>query len=562
MLQLNARNEEERAERKTESGRSRFPKGNWIRKLGNYSPTKCQVPTSPLRTNGMRAADRSGLCNTYGALAPGKTCASPGSPLEMPDLETIIRDFEKGYLSPSKQDGAVDRFKQRNFVKKIVEAFEVKYNAYSDIKAAQEAREYQESQKAAEQSKRRSGFFSSPFKSSSEESKRLGKLDDSANSKRSSEDPRDTKRRSGIFLTPSRFHSDSSNRRSGIFGAAFNVASGEDGDREDSSEDAKNDSKDEDVSSGIFSPPSKNLDDSKSSKRSGIFSSLFNRSGSKDSDKSGSDIYMSPVNPDRRDSEDSSSDGSCIFKFDREESNKKSSFQFSPLKMSSLDETKTLGSVDLDATLPQPEETIFLSGSDLPKTSTMIDEFPKEEPPRVSTLDRTPKIVGAFLKKPIEVEDTSIDWIPITGKKLPRKRSLKKLLSSLTGKRSLEKKSKLFSSQRNLYEDTRELQDSGYDEKSCSSSSLASLVSFTEALLHQEPSYVEPKRRTLRTFQSRNSVKEQEDEAFCDVHPAARYYTTIFQTRPTFQTDTVKATAVLKYAVFANVSGRRRRSCS
>ncbi|XP_076232392.1 uncharacterized protein LOC143177941 [Calliopsis andreniformis] len=466
----------------------------------------------------MKGLDTSGLCNTYEAVTPRKTSASPKTPPEMPDLETIIREFEMGYLSPRKQDTDVDSFQQKNFVKKIVAAFEVKYKVYDDLKTAYEEEENQEKKNAesTQQPKKRSGIFSSPFRSSSKGSKHSGLSDDSSDDLNQNREDAGKKRRSGIFSTTSKYSSSdlNSSRGSGIFVSPFQTDSSEDRNHDDSSKEA-------DRSSGIFFTSKNSFEGSKSSRKSGIFSSPFNRNGSKDVDKSDSDIYMSPVNLDRQNSKDSSSSGSEIFKFDEEESKKKVNFQFSPLKMSSLDDTSPLESIDFDVTLPQPEETILLSGNGLPKTSTMINEFPKDEAARPSTLDRTPKIVGAFLKKPIEVEDTSIDWIPITGKKLPRKRSLKKLLSSLTGKKLL-KKSKLFSSERNLNEEPRELQDSGYDERSCSSSSLVSLVSFTEALLHQGNSYTEPEKRiSLRTFRSRQSVDE-EDEAFQDAYRAVR----------------------------------------
>ncbi|XP_043275610.1 uncharacterized protein [Venturia canescens] len=122
--------------------------------------------------------------------------------------------------------------------------------------------------------------------------------------------------------------------------------------------------------------------------------------------------------------------------------------------------------------------------------------------------ERQPKIVGAYLKEPVEVEDTSIDWIPIRDQKLPRKRSFKKLLSMLTGKKSSVKTSKLYCSEINLQEETTKelLQDSGYDEKSGSSSSLVSLVSIGDLMLQQkfgQPAPLEDDRRAynMTTFQ-------------------------------------------------------------
>ncbi|XP_076674627.1 uncharacterized protein LOC143372368 isoform X2 [Andrena cerasifolii] len=481
-----------------------------------------------MSTGAIRVLDSCGLCNTYEATAPGRT--SPKTALQMPDLETIIREFEMGYQSPTKQDTATEK----NFVKKIVAAFEVKYKVYEDLNTAREAMKSRDSSnsdsRTTETPKRRSGVFSSPFKSVSDEFKRLGETGVSPASKESRGNERDANRRSGFFSTLSRNKLEDSNysRRSGIFGTPCKTPSAEDRDQVNCSRAVEEGAKKEGRSSGIFFTPTKDKpEDSKSFRLSGIFSSPGNRSASKESNSSKSDIYTSPVDPNRKDSRNASPDSACIFNFDKEEPSEKLSCHFSPLKTSSLDETRTMDIIDLSSTLPEPEETIFFSGSNLPKTSTMINEIREEEanPDAAagSRLDRTPKIVGAFLKKPIEVEDTSIDWIPITGKKLPRKRSLKQLLASLTGKRSLDKKSKMFSSERNLYEEPRELQDSGYDERSCSSSSFTSLVSITEALLQQENSYAEPERRsTLRTFRSCNSLNEEEDEAFYDAYPTIK----------------------------------------
>ncbi|CAK9810400.1 hypothetical protein ANTPLA_LOCUS6574 [Anthophora plagiata] len=514
---------EKEEQKKNETGRSGVSKGNWIRKLGNYSPSKCRVPASPVRMNTMKALDRSGLCNTYEAATTARTSGFPRTPLEMPDLESIIREFEMGFLSPSKQDAAADGSKQKNFVKKIVAAFEVKYKGYNDMKAAHEARENTGESKLhttiGETSKRKPGIFS-PFRSSTDEGKPFEKLNDSSTLKSNEEDANEI----SANPSPSSNNFESSKRRSGVFVLPFRVSSDEDGDYfDESSKTDEEETRNAKRKLEIFATPSKNKSfEVKSAGKSGIFLSTFNRSNSKNTSRSSSDIYISPVDVKGQYLKDSSSDCSSLFKFDKEESARRSNFHFDLLKTSSLDDTKNLESIDLDVTLPEPEETILLNGDTFPKTSTMINEFASEEydsEMKDSSIDRTPKIVGAFLKKPIEVEDTSIDWIPITGKKLPRKRSLKKLLYSLTGKK-FEKKSKLFSSERNLNEESREFQDSGYDERSCSSSSLTSLISITEVLLHQENTYVEPERRrtTLRTFKSKNSMDEEEDEAFCDAY--------------------------------------------
>ncbi|XP_017767107.1 PREDICTED: uncharacterized protein LOC108555794 [Eufriesea mexicana] len=516
-LNVEYRSEKEE-QRKNEVGRSGHPKGNWIRKLGNYSPSKYQVSASPIRTNTMKALDRSGLSDTYENGTPPRTCGSPQARPEMPDLESIIREFETGFLSPSKQDGAADGTKQKNFVKKIVAAFEVKYKTYNDLKTAQDAQESHEKSKMntsmEEAPKRKSIASSSPFKSNHDEFIPSQKLDCASDSKQNSEDANESQ-----SPLPAKNKPVVVKRKSRIFGSPFKNASD---DVDGSPKSVDNEMKSGNRRSGVFYVSPKNKSEtSNSSIKLETFSSPL-----KNANRSSSEIYSSPLGLERQDSKDSSSDCSSLFKFDKEASSRRSNFHFSSIKMSSLDDTRTMEGIDLDITLPEPDETIFLPTDTFPKTSTMVNELPRNESnldfQKISGIDKTPKIVGAYLKKPIEVEDTSIDWIPITGKKLPRKRSLKKLLYSLTG-RKLEKKNKLFSSERNLSEESREFQDSGYDEKSCSSSSLTSLISITEVLLQQENSYIEANRRAvLKTFKSKNTLDDDEDEAFCDTYSYCR----------------------------------------
>ncbi|KAK1117368.1 hypothetical protein K0M31_016740 [Melipona bicolor] len=464
----------EQEQQKNETGRSGLTKENWIKKLGNYSPHKCQVPTSPIRTNAIKAVDRSGFCNTYEATTQQTISGSSQPPLEESDLEGIIREFEMGFLSPSKQDGATNGTSRRkNFVKKIVTAFEVKYKT---VQATGESHEENKSHTTiAEPLKRKSGIFSSPCKSNFEVSfEKFSPL--KQNGKNGDESGNVSKNNSTVFKI-----------RSGIFGSPYKSKDKKVTDLFDISKEEKRES----------------------SKESGIFSSSFNCNDSKNA--SLSEFRSSSMDFKRESWKESSSDCSILFKSDKDESSRGANFHFS-----SLDETKTIDSIDLDVTSP---ETVFVADIALPKTSTMINKFSKDKDDSVireiSCVGRTPKIIGAFLKKPIEVEDTSINWIPIIRKKLPRKKSLKKLLYSLTGKK-FNKKDKLFCSEINLSEELREFQDSGYDEKSCSSSSLTSLISFTEVLLQQKNSHIESNgRSTLETFKPKNKSDKKKNEVSC-----------------------------------------------
>ncbi|XP_078045112.1 uncharacterized protein LOC144474279 isoform X2 [Augochlora pura] len=472
-----------------------------------YSPTKTLSVSggSPVKITGLKSLNTSLNNENQPPTTPPKPkTATPSKPLEMPDLESIIREFEMGYHSPSKRDGASEVVtpKSKNFVKKLVAAFEVKYKSYNDQKTQQQIEEEEAANlKELALPKRRSRIFSSPFSSGSDDSK---DTTDSPNKSQGS------KRRSGIFYTPTKYSALDSkmNRRSGIFGSPFKFLEDDGQDRGYASRDGADES-----------VPSSPQETKSNSSWSGIFSSPFNRS--KDSDKSS--VYATPIS--FQTSKDSGSSSSISFRSDKEECKESSRL----MRWSGLDDTITFESVDMDVTLPEPDETIFVEDYPLVKTSTMIDEFDravKEEvvrdPPRVRFVDRTPKVVGAFLKTPIEVEDTSIEWIPITGKKLPRKRSLKKLLTSWVSK-PFDKSSSQNSSERikPTKKDAKEMQDSGYDEeRSVSLASSASLMSINYALEQQENEYVVPMMRsTLSTFRSRKRHENAKNAAFQNVCP-------------------------------------------
>lgn len=161
----------------------------------------------------------------------------------------------------------------------------------------------------------------------------------------------------------------------------------------------------------------------------------------------------------------------------------------------------------------------YSSGED-EKISEPDKKIPPNPPVRSdSTLrrEKAPKIVGGFLKKPVEVEDTAIDWIPFPGKKLPRKSSFKRLLSILAGNKITDKVEKLYFSFSKIEKRNR-TPDSGYDDKESVSSSHSSLSSVPEVLLHQHNIPVEsiPSRTaSLSTFQA--EIKTQEN----DIKPAA-----------------------------------------
>ncbi|XP_066586795.1 uncharacterized protein [Prorops nasuta] len=337
--------------------------------------------------------------------------------VEMPDLETLIREFETGFMSPRKVNQVDGDNVPGSFVKKIVAAYEVKYKAYDELRAEEEAAVAAAAADAANQATHEkpkspsSGGLSSLLGSSSPFERKLSKL-------KTKNLPRKI----------------SFSRKDHIFTPKL---------KKERMKDENDNNK-----SVIYSTPNDPGPESKLRRRSDRFSSPFK--STTDETKSIVSIDLSVTSyDDNNDDDDDDDDDNGDDDDDDDE----------------LDETLKL-----------------LDNEDLEEYSTMPINIEKQ----------SPKIVGAFLKNPIEIEETAVDWIPITGKKLPRKRSLKKLLSSLTGRKTSKTESSIKHMSK---EETRELQDSGYDEKSSSSSSLTSLISISDALLQQETSYVVPARR-------------------------------------------------------------------
>lgn len=428
--------------------------------LEDYSAKKHKVPVDTATTRDMiRVARKSEACNSHEIDTSRTIFQSTLAPREIPNLESIIRNFEKGYLSPSKKEKATDEYKQRNFVKKIVEAFEVKYNIYNDSKTAQEISESLEANKSKaapmlESWKRKSRILRNPFKSGSSRSNpNSGDVDECDGGALSSEQGTSRTSRDNNRLQ----------RRPRM------------------------------------------LEDSRRLSESEMILSAFGRKST------GLEICSTFLHS----SSDSSSPPNC---FTRAELMRKIELSDSA-KRSSPDKTKTTNRVDIYVT--SPEETVSTPNDSFPTTSTLIDESLQSEHnstlPETSHVDTSPKVVGAFLKEPINVENTFVDWVPVIGKRLPRKRSLKKLLCSFNRSRLIKR----FTSERNLSEEPRELEDSD-EEKSCSSMSLTSLVSVADVLRHQENIYLEFSGRSdLKTFKLKSTSNEELSEIHSDTYLSA-----------------------------------------
>ncbi|KAK2584719.1 hypothetical protein KPH14_007052 [Odynerus spinipes] len=460
-------------------------RSSWVKKLGNTSPKKFQTMSSQKISISSIESRLHSISDV-----PTKVPVMFHPPTKMPDLETIIREFEDNFLSPTKSEASNNSTtKEGSFVKKIVAAFEDKYKSYNDSKIEEDVKAVLDNRKVSSSNvqERSRSRFSLP-----------------------SESP---KKRANIFgSTPKIFNESTANKESKM-STSFN-----------SPRDKHNRQKNTWIS--IFSSPFK-YNASKDSK----FSQIFSLSPGSKCDQNNTKTTMEE---EEEDEENHRARSPWDFSEIEELNDSRFDRVSSPFKTSD-DETKSIQSVDLSLTYDFEDSTLLEIDVRTIEESTMIDcsdeneakgdhreeeiQTPSSESSSSSKGSRrVPKIIGAFLKRPIEVEKTAVDWIPITGKKLPRKRSLKKLLSMLTRNKSNEKKrEKIFSSERNINEEPRELQDSGYDEKSSTStSSLRSLASISEILLHQDHSdRLETGRRSgskLRTFQTRNSLNRVNDD--------------------------------------------------
>lgn len=407
----------------------------------------------------MKAAHKSKPCNeaSHEASSSREIFQSPQGPREISNLESTIYNFENDYPSPSKKERTSDEPKQKNFVRKIVEAFEAKYKIYNDSKTAQKIPKSPEENTSSgasmlESWKRRSRILYNPFKT------------DSTYSKLKDRSLRDECDESALSAEERIFHTWNNNR--------------------------------------LIRRRLRELEKSKSSAKSKMILSAFGRKAS------GLELCSTFLHS----SSDSSSTPNC---FTRAELMRKVDLSDSA-KSFSPDKIKTIRIVGPYMT--SSEEAIFTLNDSLPTTSSLIDDSLKSEHnsmlSEILHVDESPKVVGAFLKESVDVENTFIDWIPITGKRLPRKKSIKKLLCSLTSGKLVKR----FSSEKNLSEESRESQDSEYNERSCSSMSLTSLIPIAEALRLQDSSYFEFNRRSsLRTFKSKN----KSNEASCDTYRSA-----------------------------------------
>lgn len=432
---------------------------NWIDCSKNRSAKKNKVAVGTASTsNMMRAAHNDKPCNGHEAASSRTILQSTREPRETSNLRNIIRNFEKGCLSPSKKNREIDECKQKNFVKKIVEAFEVKYKIYNDPKTAQVSlkspKENKSNSPMLELWTKRSKRFCNPFKH---------------DFSRSIRDSTNTDEFDGSALSPE-------NR---IFNTCEN--------------------------NRFIRRRLSELENSKSSVKSKMILTAFGR------ETSGLELCSTFLPP----STDSSRPPNCLT---RAELMRK-------IHLSNMakraDKTRTRNGVDLYVN--SSGETSFTSDYSLPTTTSTLIESPKSDNstlPDTSRVDTSPKVIGAFLKKPIDVENTAIDWIPVTGKRLPRKKSLKKLLCSFTRGKLIKR----FSSERNLCEESREFQDSEYDERSCSSVSITSLVSVADVLRHQKTNHFESNKGIeLKTFKSKNRSSEEKSEASCDTYHSAEW---------------------------------------
>ncbi|XP_033327755.2 uncharacterized protein LOC117221148 [Megalopta genalis] len=453
------------------------------------------------------------------------------------DLQIIIREFEKDFHSPSahSEARAADKSKPKNFVRKIVASIEVNYQMCNYHHGALDEIDGEEaSGTECPKLKRKAKSFGS-----------CSEISRNVNNSPTKKD-NESRRRSGTFSAPSCSSAEDSknNRRSAFIASLFRLS-------DDKKRDCGNTSKQIGEGSTTLTPAEKTEVIQRKACSSGVASSLSpsstNYEDSKAYRRSRLIDFMS------------SCDGLCSSENAALQMEVESA-TFTVSKEKTEKEEITANSV----TAPDPKKTVAVEGHAPLKTSTMIEEHIRavweevlRDPPRVRVDDRTPEIVGAFLKKPIEVENTSVEWIPITSRKLPRKQSLKKMLTSWISKQpfyknnsvnNLLKETDLFKEvdlikQKNLIkaknlikennfikndlikeknsiketnlnkettviiETTRELQDSGYEEKSASSTSLSSVMSAKGALEQPKDDFIEMDRKaTLSTFRAENHL--------------------------------------------------------
>lgn len=423
---------------------------------------------------------------------------------DIPNMETLIQEFETGFRSSNRQDVVSESSISggSNFVKKIVEAYE------SSVKASIENAEQEHASK-------RSGLFNTI-----RNRKNVEKSDSSpsmyselgSNLRRWSS-LKNTSEISSVsstvkkydleddFVMPNQCYSKSYKKtdilktwsskinKSGLMKELMNIR--------------PNSSKKSEILDGrgqaFYSPP-----ESERKYKSKNNMPLICSSPLEDVDDKDIDYIEDPLDDILTNSHDSSNASNNSYKnlqvdlydFESEEweLSSTSSQSLNSSSRSLHDDTSSTKSHTNDNLLLESsfqDVTVIPSKDDLNDCENQVAEEILE--PSSDFIRKLPQVIGVSLKRPIKIDnDTSITWIPVLDEKLPQKKSLKKLLSMFNrAKLSLNHRKK----SKERQPKKQHIFDSGFIEQCPSVSSSSSQQSW-----YSDAGHVDNKPSTPPTF--------------------------------------------------------------
>lgn len=420
----------------------------------------------------------------------------PDIPKNVPNMETLIQEFETGLKSSNRQDSVLKSSTSNggSFVKKIVEAYE------SSIRASIENVE-------EEHTSKRSGLFNTI-----RNQKNVEKTDSSPSIygelSNSLKNTTETFVSSVIkkhdleddFVMPNRCHSKSDKKIdilktwSGISSKINKYSFMRELTNSRSNSSKKSETETLKRKGQIFYSPS----ESEEKYKSLICSSPLENVDDKDMDYD--EDPLDNILTNSRDSSNNSNDSYKnlqvdLYHFESEDRK----YELSSTSSQSLNSSSRSLCDDTSSTKSYTNDNLLLESSfqDITVVPDVLNDYKNiQDMEQILKLSsnfnrESPRVIGVSLKRPIEIDnDISVTWIPVLDEKLPQKKSLKKILSMFNraklslnhrkiGKKSKEKQSK-----------KQHIFDSGFIEQCPSVSSSSSQQSWPSDAGHvdDEPS--------------------------------------------------------------------------
>ncbi|EZA48894.1 hypothetical protein DMN91_006290 [Ooceraea biroi] len=371
--------------------------------------------------------------------------------IDMPNLENLIREFEKGLTSTSegRKNVASQSPTSSNgrIVKKIVEAYELRAIENAQRKQAERRSSFVNTLGNACNRRTFGGSTPTIHHKSADSSQKRDSLD--KNFRVFSVPNIDTQVRDEIdSVATNQYHLNAKEKKALVWRKVLPNLYDSKNERTKMRLNSPKKSENLNKRDRIFCTPSKSERGNKSKAKCRSSPLLDNEDKDKDCGDLLYDILTNSCTSSN--SSNSSYKNLRINLYEGDEWQRKSSTSLQ--KSSSLcdeatsDTSRTNDSSLLDLSFQSTSKDTITSGD----VSNDLSNFQSAEPimrlSGVSNHNQKPRVVGAFLKLPMRINNTNVTWIPTLNGKLPRKNSLKKLISVFTNRRKrMEKQSKKYS---------------------------------------------------------------------------------------------------------------------